>query len=290
MLYRGPIKVSRPGRRPRETYSPHGPLLDLQRRVLDRILRNVVYPSYLMGGLPSRSYVQNAQRHAGAAVVFGQDVESFFPSISTQRVESIFKYVFCFPPEVAVVLATLCCRNGELVQGAPTSTHLSNLALYRVEPDLEASARAAGFTYTRFVDDIHLSSTERIAQKSLATVVRRLRSALERQGHRPKREKQFVGTQRRAIAVHGLNVNSCASVPLARRRALRGEVFRLERQTEASSWDSTTESTYLSLCTRVGQLRQTNAGDARRLKLRLDAIAKKRLPAIGEAPPALGLS
>lgn len=284
-FYRGPITVSRAGRKPRETYSPHGPLLDVQRRILDRILRNVDYPPYLMGGLPARSYVQNARRHEGAAVVFGQDVESFFPSISTQRVESIFKYVFHFAPEVAALLAKLCCRNGALVQGAPTSTHLSNLALYREEPQLEALAREAGFTYTRFVDDIHLSSATRVGRRSLATIVGELRSALERQGHRPKRAKQFVATQRCAIKVHGLNVNSSASVSLARRRALRSEVSRLERLAEGAAWDAALESSYLRLCTCIGQLNQTNVGEARRLKVRLDAIGTKRCPGVVTSVP-----
>lgn len=274
-LYRGPIVVNKPGKKPRETYTPSPPLLDLQNRILDRILRRIRYPAYLKGGLPGRNYIQNAQHHAGAKIVFGQDIESFYPSVTRQRIESIFKHVCRFAPEVASLLAALCSRKGVLVQGAPTSTDLGNLALYKVEPGLEERVRAKGFAYTRFVDDIHLSSRRKVPRAALVDTLRELRGAIERLGHRPKRTKQFIATPRQAMHVHGLNVNSVASVPAKRRKQLRAAVFQLERRARIRAWDASLESAYVSLRTRVGHLQHTNPGDALRLKLRLEAILKQ---------------
>jgi len=235
-LYRGPIVVRKRGKKPRDTFAPSASLLDLQNRILDRILKRARYPAYLMGGLPGRNYIQNAQQHAGAKIVFGQDVESFFPSVTRQRIESIFKHIFHFPPDVAALLAKLCSRHGSLVQGAPTSNHLGNLALYREEPAVEQHARINGFVYTRFVDDIHLSSCQKRSREFLTATVWAMRSALERLGHKPKRAKQFIATPRQAMRVHGLNVNSAASLPARRRQSLRNEVFLLERWSATEPW------------------------------------------------------
>lgn len=283
-LYRGPIIVKKPGKAQRETYAPSASLLDLQSRILDRILRRVRYPSYLMGGLTGRSYIQNARRHAGAKIVFGQDIEAFYPSVSRQRIESIFKHICNFAPEVASLLADLCSRSGVLVQGAPTSNHLGNLALYREEPGLEQRARANGLEYTRFVDDIHLSSRRRLPRAALGDTVRELRAAIERLGHRPKRAKQFIATPHKTMSVHRLNVNSIPSVPLKRRKRLRAEVFQLERRVRLQQrWDGELEAAYFSLCTRIGHLKHTNPGDAQRLKLRIEAIGDSRHAAEGTA-------
>src|SRR5690349_11736913 len=62
-LYEGPIVVCKPGRNPRIVYSASPQLRDIQQRILDRILKRVRYPDYLMGGLSGRSYIDNARRH-----------------------------------------------------------------------------------------------------------------------------------------------------------------------------------------------------------------------------------
>ena len=226
-LYLRRIWIRKPGRKPRPVFPASPELRDIQQRVLDRILKRVTPPPYLMGGIQGRSYIGNARRHAGAAVLFGQDVEDFFPSVSVQRVESIFRDVLRFPPLVAQTLARLCTRNGQLVQGGVASTHIANLALYRTEPDFAEQATTAGLRYTRFVDDVHVSSRHWVPITVKTKLVSDMRSLLERQGYRPKRSKQFVAARNGPMQVHRLNVNSSASSPRRHRQRLRNEVFLL---------------------------------------------------------------
>jgi Reverse transcriptase (RNA-dependent DNA polymerase) len=274
--YRGPILVKKPGRKERVTWAALPDLRGIQQRVLDRIIKRAWFPSYLHGGLAGRSYIGNARFHARSKILFGQDIDSFYPSISAVKIEAIFVHVFHFPRDVAALLAAICCRNDELVQGGVASTHLANLALYKYEPILEARLRAHGLRYSRFVDDVHVSSSRRLARNQLTSVMSAMRSSLERAGFVPKRKKQFVVSADGAMRVHGLNVNETVSSPAKRRQQLRNEVFLLERWTAMQAWDRAIERCYLSLCSRIGHLAQMNSGEARRLKNRLNRVSAFR--------------
>jgi Reverse transcriptase (RNA-dependent DNA polymerase) len=275
-FYRGPITLKRAGRKDRIVWAAVPELRDVQQRISDRIIKRANFPEYLQGGLKGRSYQGNAHHHAGSKILFGQDVTSFYDSISTSRVESIFVYVFCFPPIVATLLANLCCRDDKLVQGSVASTHLANLSLFDAEPRLEAELRILGLRYTRYLDDLHSSSSHRLPASRVTQVVSAMRSSLERQGLAPKRSKQFVATAGNVMRVHGLNVNGIVSSPSRRRQKIRNEVFLLERWAGMESWNSPLERCYLRLCSQVGSLAPTNPGEARRLKSRLSEVSKCR--------------
>jgi hypothetical protein len=275
--YRGPIRIRKAGKKDRIVWSAASELRDVQQRILDRIIKRAHFPEYLRGGLSGRSYQGNARHHTHARILFGQDVSSFYDSISASRVAAIFQHVFHFPLDVAELLAALCCRNGQLVQGGVASTHLANLSLFRTEPNLENVLAASGIEYTRYIDDLHASTPHRLRPSQVTNVVRDMRGALEREGLLPKRSKQFVATASHPMRVHGLNVNGSVSSPAERRRQLRNEVFLLEKWAAMETWNSSLEQCYLRLCSRVGALAMTNAGDARRLKARLNGISRERL-------------
>jgi hypothetical protein len=274
--YRGPIKIPKASGGHREIFDAHPTLKNLQRRILDRILRRATLPAYLLGGVKGHSYIENAARHAGSKVILGEDIDSFYPSVTVSKVRLVFQHVFRFPPVVAEMLARLCTRNGVLVQGAVTSTDLANLVLYRTEPALEAAAQNRGLRYSRFVDDMHISSERAIPAEEVQQLLTSMRSVLEREGFKPKRKKQFVATAANVMRVHGLNVNSTPSAPRQVRRRLRTEFYLFEKRVATQPWDAELELCFMSISSRVGHLKQTNQGDAHRLKLRLQQMSCAR--------------
>lgn len=271
--YRGPIEIPKKGGGFREAFDAQPALRQVQTRILDRILRAATLPPYLLGGVKGHNYVENAAWHAGSKVLLGEDIDSFYPSVTIGKVKHVFQHVFRFPPTVADILARLCTRNGVLVQGAVTSTDLANLVLYRTEPELEAAARDRGLRYSRFIDDIHVSTDRSLPNGQTQQFISVVRSALEREGFTPKRKKQFVATASDAMRVHGLNVNSTPSMPRKLRQQLRTEVFQLERRATTQPWDAQLEHRFIRLSSRVGHLKSINPGDARRLKSRLQQLA-----------------
>ncbi|AEK62412.1 reverse transcriptase family protein [Collimonas fungivorans] len=134
----------------------------VQRRIVRRIFSKCSFPSYLFGSIRDeinpRDFVRNAQYHSQAREVMAFDVESFFPSVRPQFVKKVLKFLFNLPNEVAEMLVSLMTLQDGLPQGAPTSSYVANLIFYDCEHKIVKTLNAMGFTYSRLVDDITVSS------------------------------------------------------------------------------------------------------------------------------------
>jgi hypothetical protein len=209
------------------------PLKTIQKRIVVRIVGSVDFPDYLMGGIKDperkRGYIRSAQLHAGADLLVSEDIADFFPSVSTAQVELIFLHMFHFQPTVAEALGRLCTRCDELPQGASTSTALANLVLFQREPALVEVLEHRGFRYSRFVDDVNVSTTDPHTAMDAVEAVRSVRQMIERSGFRPKRAKQGVYRRGQPKRIHNLNVDERVTIPLAERKNIRAAVYRLER-------------------------------------------------------------
>jgi len=123
---------------------------------------------------PARSIAQNAALHQGRAIVIRIDLKDFFPSINFRRVKGLFQS-FGYNEGVSSILALLATEvprlavtldgdrrfvsigDRQLPQGACTSPALTNILCRTLDARLQAVARSAGFTYSRYADDIVFS-------------------------------------------------------------------------------------------------------------------------------------
>jgi hypothetical protein len=275
-LYRGPIPQEKRDGKIRLTYDALPPLKRVHEKIQTELLQQIQFPPYLMGGLQdpdrTRGYIKNAQNHAGARLLVGEDVEDFFPSVKIERVRSIFQHVFHFPEPVSTLLAKICTRRGALAQGAKTSTYLANLALYREEPELHRELSAIGASYTRFVDDMHASARRRLDASTRTRLVTLMRGTLERAGLRPKRKKQFVASAGSAMQVHRLNVANAASKDQKYRRNLRAAVHNLEWMARRNEFTAEFDTLLRRAAGRAEGIVSLNPADAYRLKFRLSLL------------------
>lgn len=146
----------------REIFAPIGGLKSLQRKLA--VLLNEIYPApaYVHGFIKGRGIVGNADIHVGKRVVLNFDLKDFFPSITVTRIIGLLKaHPFNFNKEVASSIAGLVCYNGFLPQGAPTSPILSNIICFRLDRALLSLAKKEHVSYTRYADDITISTRRR---------------------------------------------------------------------------------------------------------------------------------
>ena len=115
-----------------------------------------------------------------------------------------------------------------LPQGAKTSSYLANLALWRTEPRLVKSLRSQGFTYSRYVDDITLSTDRHLTGSEISKVVRQIARMCSPLGFRLKRSKHSVTTNGNRMSTTGLMVNRRASLPKEDRSQTRALVHQCE--------------------------------------------------------------
>lgn len=162
--------VKKAGGVSRPIYNPHRFLRRIQKRINVAIFSNsyvIKWPHYIYGSIPnqrngdgydSKDYVSCAGRHCGAKSLLKVDVSSFFDNIHQDIVFSIFYDFLNYDQEVSVILSDLCCHNSHLVQGGLTSSYIASLCLYDVEGEIVERLNRKGYTYTRLVDDITISS------------------------------------------------------------------------------------------------------------------------------------
>lgn len=262
----------------RETYDAHGPLKKIQDKIKMRILRRVVFPTYLHGSIYDkdnpRNCIRNAEIHCNAETVITEDASKFFPSISRDVVRRIWQHFFRFPPEVAECLTQLTTRYGRLVQGAKTSSGLANLAFWDIEPRLVAEVQASGLRYSRYVDDINISSTRRLNNAEVGPLIASLVNMLGARGCRINRDKHSIKHCGRSLRVNNLSVDGDSPKPNKKARVkVRAAVSQLERSVSGASVPTgELMAEYRSVHARVERLVRFGFSNARSLAQRVETV------------------
>jgi S1-C subfamily serine protease len=205
------------------------PLLDQLYRV-----RNPVH-----GFVPDRSVKSNAEAHINRRHVVNLDLKDFFPSITENRIRGVLR-ALGVDFRVSEIIARLCCYNGHLPQGAPTSPVLSNMICYRLDTVLLQIAKSARAIYTRYADDITFSTFQppaglfetsvppsgRFAPEALAA---NLVLAVTGNGFAINPDKSHYADRHARRMVTGLKINELINVDRRYVRNLRATLHSIEK-------------------------------------------------------------
>jgi RNA-directed DNA polymerase len=173
--------------------------------------------------IKKKSIKTNARDHTNKAFVLNIDLKDFFPSISFGRVKRLFEsQPFNLSHPVAAVLAHICCHNGHLPQGAPTSPIISNMIAYKLDNQLTRLASDNYCSYSRYADDITFSFTH-YAGKLPKNIVRIdgdnkvnpgscLSEIIKNNGFEINSEKTRLQSNKQRQVVTGLVVNKKVNV------------------------------------------------------------------------------
>ena len=177
-----------------------------------------------------KSIITNAEKHAGKNWILNLDLKDFFPSITEKRVFGAIKAwkKFCvawgLEKKDIYQLAKLCCFEGKLPQGAPTSPVLSNLVARRLDQALKHFALRNNFTYTRYADDItfspyknrsdwtKLASSKTVNEKTSLFLSEKLLQIIKKNGFIVNDQKIRLQKQTESKIVTGLVVNQRVNV------------------------------------------------------------------------------
>ena len=206
----------------RAILAPKEDLKSIQRRLSDLLQNRFSVKLAAHGFVRNRSICTNAKCHIGYRIVFKLDLKDFFPTINFGRVRGLFMAdPFNASPNVATILAQICCHKGSLPQGAPSSPVVSNMVCYRLDAQLLRLARVHGCVYTRYADDITFSKRKGQFPTELAiegvtsdfTVGKELRAIIEGNGFQIHPDKVHLHRNTTRQAVTGLIVNNRLNVP-----------------------------------------------------------------------------
>lgn len=223
------IKKKSGGERP--ISAPHYKLKTIQ-KCINEILNAVFTPHFTVTGfVPKKSIVDNAKIHIGKQFVFNTDLKDFFPSTKFRRIKTVLGLAPLNLIDenemnsnkekrkisekkgkgyLGYLIANLCCDNGCLPQGAPTSPTLTNLVCQRLDKKLYKFAKSINAAYSRYADDITFSSNKPVFNDSFKKTLVDIIEVQEKFKINFEKERLQSGGERQSVT--GIIVNKKSNV------------------------------------------------------------------------------
>lgn len=294
------------GRLPRLIEAPKARLKEIQRWVLREILQHVPAHEAAHGFVSGRSAVTHAKLHTRQQTVLRLDLKDFFASVSAGHVYRIFRTLGYTQP-VAHALTGISTNaipaaiwqqvprtadprlvqarfwlgrqlaTPHLPQGAPTSPALANLAAYRLDRRLAGLARASGFRYSRYADDLTFSGPRDLRsgrerfEELVATIARE-------QGFALNRHKSALRSAAARQMVCGVVVNEHPNVARAEYDRLRAILHNAARHGAESENRAGIPQFEAHLRGRIAWISSLNPARGEKLRRRFDQIEWGRSP------------
>lgn len=152
----------------RKIEAPFHSLFECQSWIYNNILKNIKIHNKATGFTFKKSIITNAKIHVNQKDFLKIDIENFFSSITINQIIAIFKNLG-YNNYVSFYLASICCKDGVLPQGAPTSPYLSNLASRNLDYRINLLSNHFSVNYSRYADDLAFSG-DKIPYKFLSYV------------------------------------------------------------------------------------------------------------------------
>lgn len=157
----------------REIYSPISGIREIQAR-LNEVLILIYEPERkqsVHGFTTNRNIITNAKNHCNKKFVLNMDIKDFFPTITQQRIRGVMMSPpYNLPSQIATTISHICCYEGKLPQGAPTSPIISNIVCAKLDSKLRLLAKQNKCFYTRYADDITFSTIVKNFPLSIAKI------------------------------------------------------------------------------------------------------------------------
>ena len=215
---------------------PEPGLLEAQRWIAQNVLRHAQPHVASYAFAPNKRIRDAASLHCGCAWLIKMDVRRFFESISEIATYRVFRGLG-YEPLISFEIARICTRLGKttrprqreqwhsqftreviqhyqntsighLPQGAPTSPMLSNLAMIGFDKAMAKIANDSGLIYTRYADDLCLSSADKnFSRKDASKIIGQTSAQMGKHGLSPNFTKTKVAPPGSRKTVLGLLVN-----------------------------------------------------------------------------------
>lgn len=252
----------------RTVLSVDAPLFNWQSTFYRRVLLSSLERSdYSHGSCPDRSIKTNAEAHLGAKFVYKADISNFYPSVHDRRVYRLFREQFGCSPDVSDLCCRLCTFNHHLALGLSTSPILADQLLRPIDARISAACHKAGWTYTRYVDDITVSSDHELPRSGIESIVR---SILREHGFKLKRAKSELVEVSEAV-ITGVRI---AKGRLDVANEYTAELDRHLSDALSLTHDRSFEGPYFTYGQLVGRVRFVSWVNPRRAKSLNDRLRK----------------
>lgn len=212
------------------------PLSLIHKKLRSFFFNRLKFPHYLKGGISGTDHIKNAEVHTNKTILIQEDITRFYPNITHDKVKKLFQNFFKCTPEVSELIADICCINNTLITGSSISTDISNSIFYKAEPILfQELQNKYNCTYSRYIDDITVSSKNRLSKQDISQIKIKIKAFLASQGFKTNRSKSQIDSKGQNMSVHRITVNRQVQLSKALKNKIRMEVFNLKKMINNNS-------------------------------------------------------
>lgn len=222
----------------RQISAPQKELKAIQRK-LAYVLSSVYEPKICAYGfIEGKSILGNASQHTKRALVLNIDLKDFFSQIHFGRVRGmLMKPPYSIGEEAATTIAQIACLSGKLPQGAPSSPIITNMICAPLDNALMRLAKRTGCVYTRYADDITISTYKKTFDKDIVfydddeiQIGNKLAGIFEKHSFCVNPEKVTIREHSKRQEVTGLTVNVFPNLRRSYIRNLRAILHHCDTQ------------------------------------------------------------
>lgn len=218
----------------RKVLQPSKELKTLQYWMLKNVLQCFPKSKYSSAYSKGDSIKRNAYVHRNARYILHTDISNFFPSINRdmllvffERNKDICRQLELDEEDINVIADIVLYKGRELVIGSVASPTIANIIMNEFDEELANSILGQDkFRYTRYADDIIISSMEFIDNAFIDEIDR----LLESKGFSRNREKTYFMNKKCRRKVTGIvldNNENMLSIGHRRYKLLKKEIYSL---------------------------------------------------------------
>lgn len=207
----------------RAIFEPLPTLKEIQKWILEEILKNIKVSPTAKAYINGLSIKDNARYHKKQKEILNLDMENFFGNITERHVYVMFKGLG-YNKQVSSILTKICCLNGVLPQGAPTSPMISNIIFRFADRRIFEFCKKNELRYTRYADDMTFSGGE--IPKGFISTIKRI---IFENGFELNEKKTKLRLQHQRQEVTGIVVNEKLQVRRDYRKLVRQQIYYIKR-------------------------------------------------------------
>lgn len=234
------FKIKKKKNKYREIQAPNDELKKEQKRILYSEINDIKVSKNAFGFVSKRNIYDNAKIHLGAKWILELDLKEFFDTVTREQVYNALMNNG-LSEEKAEYISYVSTRKGFTPQGAPTSPHITNIVCKPMDKKIDKLCEEFDCTYTRYADDITISSKSENGFEVLQNIKPKLQSIIMKNGFKINGSKTHTLGKHRQQNVTGIVINETTTIPRKKVMQYRGILHNLEREVMAGKYKSLME-------------------------------------------------
>ncbi len=235
--YKNHTIKKRNGRGTRLISQPTAEIKLLQRLLIDHELSGLPIHEAATAYQKHCSIRNHALPHASARYLLKLDFKDFFPSLTEHALRHRLRLDTAYPePEIDIICRLLCRkpRNSDVLClsiGAPSSPFISNYLMFELDTRLHTLCVSRNARYTRYADDIAISTNEPHVLDDIEQQIHRLLLELDYLGITINKEKTVNVSKKHRRILTGLVLSNSGTASIGRneKRKLRSAMHALSK-------------------------------------------------------------